>query len=135
MDDLKNGYKKAALTAAVGGALSLVFMDGFAPARVFGMDLPKALVQAAALGGSSYAADILVPKIVPWIAGGDSQLSKFEGVMVKPVIAGISVYAIETIFSPQTVSGHGGPLSAIMTGAASSVASYYFLDSMGYIKN
>ena len=138
IDDLKQGAKKAALTAAIGGGLSVVFMGGLHSTRFLGMNLPKALVSAAALGASSYTADLLVPKIVPWLGnrvGQPAALSKFEGVVLQPLLAGVTVLAFETIFSPQTVTGAGGPLAALMSGAASSVGSYYILDSMSWIKN
>ena len=138
INDLKQGAKKAALTAAIGGGLSLVFMHGMAPTRFLGMNLPKALVSAGALGASSYTADMLVPKIVPWLGnrvGQPASLSKFEGVVLTPLLAGVTVLAFETVFSPQTIVGAGGPLAALMSGAASSVGSYYILDSMGFIKN
>ena len=138
INDLKQGAKKAALTATIGGGLSLVFMHGMAPTRFLGMTLPKAVVAAGALGASSYTADLLVPKIVPWLGsriGQPAALSKFEGVVLTPLIAGITVLAFETVFSPQTIVGAGGPLAALMSGAASSVGSYYILDSMSWIRN
>ena len=138
INDLQQGAKKAALTAAIGGGLSLVFMHGMAPTRFLGMTLPKAVVAAGALGASSYTADLLVPKVVPWLGsriGQRAGLSKVEGGVLTPLIAGVTVLAFETVFSPQTIVGAGGPLAALMSGAASSVGSYYILDAMSWIKN
>ena len=138
LDDLKQGAKKASLTAAIGGGLSIVFMGGLHPTRFLGMTLPKAVVAAGALGASSYTADLLVPRVVPWLGsrvGQPAALSKFEGIVLTPLIAGVTVLAFETVFSPQTIAGAGGPVAALMSGAASSVGAYYILDTMSWIKN
>ena len=135
---LKDGAKKAALSGAVGAALSIVFMNGFSTTKVFGNYVPKALVQGVALAGSSYAADLLVPVIVPWVGtkiGQPAALSKFEGVVLSPLIAGVTVLIAETIIAPDLVAQVGGSVPALLTGAGANMVSYYFLDTLGFVTN
>ena len=135
---LATGAKKAGATALIGGGLSIVFMGGLGSVKVLGTNLPKFAVQAGALGVSSYATDLLVPTVVPWIsskAGMNPQLAKWEGIVLQPLLAGLTVMAVETILAPEAIKDVGGPLKAVLSGAGSSVVSYYLLDSAGIIKN
>ena len=135
---LKNGAKKAAMNSAIGAGLSLLFLGGLEGTKVLGTSVPKFVVQAGALGLSSYATDMLVPMIVPWIGsdmGQPAVLSKFEGVVLQPLMAGVAVLAVETILSPSTIAESGGALKSLLAGSASSVGAFYILDNMGWVSN
>lgn len=135
---LKDGARKAALTAAVGTALSAVFLGGLQNTSLLGTAVPKCIVSGVSLGISSYASDLVIPKLVPWVSDKLSMpagLAKFESVILQPTFCGLTVLAFETIFSPETVAEYGGAMSAVMIGGGSSIASYYLLDRLGVSQN
>ena len=82
-------------------------------------------------------ADLAVPHITPLAAklGVPVALQPLENVLMVPLLAGITVTAFEMVFSPALIAQSGGALACMMTGAASSVGSYYILDSLHIIKN
>ena len=137
VDKIKTGSKKAMATAVIGGGLSIAFLGGLKPTVVMGTPLPKFLVSAAALGVSSFAADMLVPHITPLAAklGVPVALQPLENVAMVPLLAGITVLGFEMLVAPELIAQSGGAMSCMMTGAASSVGAYYLLDSLHIISN
>ena len=134
---LKNGSRKAAMTAVIGGAVSIVFLDGFKSTSVLGTPLPKFLVSGAALGVSSFGADLMVPYVTPLLSkmGMPAGMQNLENVLLVPVLAGASVLAFEMIVAPEIVAQSGGTMSALLAGSGSSIAAYYLLDSLHIISN
>ncbi len=136
---LKTSSKKAVASAVIGGALSIVFMNGLHSTEVVGLSLPKFVVSAGALGVSALLADQIVPHVTPWIAKlglpSNDYMQNLENAIVVPVIAGATVLLFEMAVSPQLVSQSGGAFAAFLSGSSASVASYYLLDQMHIISN
>ena len=82
---LKNGSRKAAMTAVIGSAVSIVFLDGFKATSVLGTPLPKFLVSGAALGVAIFGADMMVPYVTPLISkmGMPAGMQNLENVRPK----------------------------------------------------
>ena len=101
MSGLKGKLAKAGLVGVTGGVLSIIALGGLQGAQVPVLGwIPKAAVHTFALAGSSLAASILVPKITPYVSIGSPQLTKFDSLVLEPLVLGTVFLAVESIISP-----------------------------------
>ena len=82
-------------------------------------------------------ADLAVPHITPLAAkmGVPVALQPLENVILLPILAGATVTAFEMLVAPDLIAQSGGAMACMMAGAASSIGSYYILDSLHFISN
>ena len=133
---IKGGSLKAAATAAIGATASIVLFDGLSGVNVFSFAVPKFVATGGTLFASSIAADFVIPMITPYTNLGLSPaLSKFENSILKPVIVGAALVAIESIVAPEAIAQNGGVFKNIILGGVSNIGGYYILDSTGLINN
>ena len=134
---LKANLSKAGLTAVVGGVLSAVVLGGMQPVPVMGgFWVPKGMVHAVALGGSSLAASYIVPKITPYVSVGSPQLSRFDNLILEPLVLGAVFLAVESVAAPAAeIIGPMGTVRELAAGAAASVTASYVAQGMGWTPN
>ena len=135
MPSLKGKLSKAGLVGLTGAILSVVVLGGLQPIPVslVGVWVPKALVHGVVLSVSSLAASEIVPRITPYISIGSPQLTRFDDLVITPLVVGGVFLAVESIVAPAAeVQGTGGSLREIMAGAAASVFAGYVSEGMGF---
>ena len=134
MPTLKGKLSKAGLVGLTGAVLSVVVLGGMQPIPVMGgMWVPKAFAHGVVLSVSSRAASELVPRITPYISIGSPQLTRFDNLVITPLVVGGVFLAVESIVAPAAeVQGTGGSLREIMAGAAASVFAGYVSEGMGF---
>ena len=135
---LKQKLSKAGLVGLTGAVLSVVVLGGMqpVPVSVIGMWVPKALVHGFVLGVSSVAASEIVPRLTPYISVGSPQLTKFDRLVLEPLVLGCVFLICESCVAPAAeVQGGGGTMREIAAGAAASVAASYMAEGMGLIDN
>ena len=132
---LKENLTKAGLVGVTGAILSAVVLGGMQPVPMMGgVWAPKAIIHGVALAGSSVAASYIVPKITPYISIGSPQLTRFDNLIVTPLVIGGVFLAVESVVAPAAeVQGSGGTFREIAAGAAASVVASYVADGMGMI--
>ena len=132
---LKGKLSKAGFVGLTGAVLSVVVLGGLQPVPIsmVGMWVPKALVHGVVLSVSSLAAGEIVNKATPYIALGSPQLTRFNNLIVTPLVIGGVFLAVESIVAPAAeVQGTGGTLREIAAGAAASVFAGYVSEGMGF---
>ena len=134
MGVLKGRLMKAAAVGAVGGVLSMAVLSGTSMVPVVGgVFLPKAVVHATILAGSSVGASYIVPAIVPWVAGGSAPLKRFEVLVIEPLVLGTVSLLAESILAPAAeVVGPGGTVRTLLVGSAASIGAGYLSEGMGW---
>ena len=130
-DRLKGSLRKGLIVGAVSGVLSIAVLNGMDGVFVFGNTVPKFVAHTVILGGSSVAADYIIPSITPYIAGGDVMWTRFENLSLQPLLIGTISLAIESVIAPSATQ-QGDVLKTIAVGAASSVAASYASSQMGW---
>ena len=132
---LKGKLSKAGFVGLTGAVLSVVVLGGLQPVPIsmVGMWVPKALVHGVVLSVSSLAASEIVPRITPYISIGSPQLTRFDDLVITPLVVGGVFLAVESIVAPAAeVQGTGGSLREIMAGAAASVFAGYVSEGMSW---
>ena len=133
---IKGGSLKAAATAAIGAAASVILFDGMEGINFINFTVPKFVATGGTLFAASIAADFIIPVITPYTNLGLSpQLTKFENSILKPVIVGTALVAIESVVAPAAIAQNGGVFKNILLGGVSNMAGYYILDSTNIISN
>ena len=130
-DRLKGSLRKGAIVGAVAGALSMAVLNGGDGVFVFGQTVPKFVAHTVILGGSTVAADYIIPSLVPYIAGGDVNWTRFENLTLQPLLIGTIALAVESVIAP-SVTQQGDVLKTIAVGAAASVTASYVSSGMGW---
>ena len=130
-DKLKGSLRKGMMVGATAGVLSVLVLDGLNPINMFNMQVPKVAAHVVILGTSSVAADYIIPKITPYIAGGDAQWTRFETLALQPMLIGIISLAAESVIAPE-VQQRGNVLRTIAVGGASAITSSYVASGMGW---
>ena len=130
---LKGNLAKASLVGVTGAVLSCVVLGGFQAVPVAGMFLPKALVHGVALAGSSVAASYIVPRLTPYVSVNSPQLSRFDALVLEPLVLGAVFLGVESVVSPAAeVQGPGGTFRELISGATASVVASYVSQGMGW---
>ena len=134
MSALKGRLMKAAAVGAVGGVLSLAVLSGTSSVPVVGgMLLPKAVIHATILAGSSLGASYIVPAVVPWVSAGSAPLKRFEVLVIEPLVLGTVSLVAESLLAPSAeVVGPGGTLRTLLVGSAASIGAGYLSEGMGW---
>ena len=134
---LKARLSKAGLVGLTGAVLSVVVLGGMQPVPVIGgMWVPKAFAHGVVLSVSSVAASFIVPRMTPYIALGSPQLTRFNSLILEPLVLGGVFLAVESIVAPAAeVQGTGGTMREVAAGAAASVAASYMAEGLGLINN
>ena len=134
---LKARLSKAGLVGLTGAVLSVVVLGGMQPVPVIGgMWVPKAFAHGVVLSVSSVAASFIVPRMTPYIALGSPQLTRFNSLILEPLVLGGVFLAVESIVAPAAeVQGTGGTMREVAAGAAASVAASYMAEGLGLIDN
>ena len=130
---LKARLSRAGVVGLTGAVLSVVVLGGLQPVPVMGgMWVPKALAHGVVLSASSVAASFIVPRMTPYIALGSPQLTRFNSLILEPLVVGAAFLALESIVAPAAeVQGTGGTMREVAAGAAASVAAAYVLEGLG----
>ena len=101
-----------------------------------GMWVPKAFAHGVVLSVSSVAASFIVPRMTPYIALGSPQLTRFNSLILEPLVLGGVFLTVESIVAPAAeVQGTGGTMREVAAGAAASVAASYMAEGLGLIDN
>ena len=134
--------KKNAVVAGTGAALVILSGVGFDLIPVFGHELPKVFVSAAALGLSGMAADQLIPVIRPYghqLFGQNPAIDKFENLILYPAALSLTTLLLSSIASPavlenevQGVAVHTGVIQHLAVGASAAVLGSYVSQGMGW---
>ena len=133
---IKGGSLKAAATAVIGATASIILLDGMSGIHLLGVSMPKFVATGGTLFVSSITADLVIPYITPYTNLGLSPaLSKFENSVLKPVVVGAALVAVESILVPEAISENGGVFKNILLGGISSIGGYYILDANNIINN
>ena len=130
-DRLKGSLRKGAIVGAAAGVLSLFVLNGGEGVFVYGQTVPKFVAHTVILGGSSVAADYLIPSITPYIAGGDVMWTRFENLTLQPLLIGTISLAVESVIAPSATQ-QGDVFKTIAVGAAASVAASYTSAGLGW---
>ena len=137
MSGLKGKLAKAGLrlVGVTGGVLSIIALGGLQGAQVPVLGwIPKAAVHTIALAGSSLAASYIVPAMTPYVSGGSPQLTRFDELIITPLVLGTVFLGCESLISPSAeVQGPGGTLKEIAAGAVASVTASYLAQGLGMI--
>lgn len=135
MSGLKGKLAKAGLVGVTGGVLSIIALGGLQGAQVPVLGwIPKAAVHTFALAGSSLAASYIVPAMTPYVSGGSPQLTRFDELIITPLVLGTVFLVAESVISPSAeVQGQGGTLKEIAAGAVASVTASYLAQGLGMI--
>ena len=130
---LKARLSRAGVVGLTGAVLSVVVLGGLQPVPVMGgVWVPKALAHGVVLSASSVAASFIVPRMTPYIALGSPQLTRFNSLILEPLVVGAAFLALESIVAPAAeVQGTGGTMREVAAGAAASVAAAYVLEGLG----
>lgn len=129
---LKTGAKKAAVNAAVSAGIALAMGEGGVSVNLLGANVPKWVASGVVMGASSYATDLILPRVVPWVVGSNPNLENFELLVLQPLIAGATSVAVDSLAAPGNLSGSGGVAKALVAGAGSQIATYYVFAQMGW---
>jgi len=134
MSGLKGKLAKAGLVGVTGGVLSIIALGGLQGAQVPVLGwIPKAAVHTFALAGSSLAASYIVPAMTPYVSGGSPQLTRFDSLVLEPLVLGTVFLGVESIISPSAeVQGPGGTFKEILAGATAGVVAGYTAVGMGW---
>ena len=124
---------RAGVVGLTGAVLSVVVLGGLQPVPVMGgVWVPKALAHGVVLSASSVAASFIVPRMTPYIALGSPQLTRFNSLILEPLVVGAAFLALESVVAPAAeVQGTGGTMREVAAGAAASVAAAYVLEGLG----
>ena len=130
---LKARLSRAGVVGLTGAVLSVVVLGGLQPVPVMGgVWVPKAFAHGVVLSASSVAASFIVPRMTPYIALGSPQLTRFNSLILEPLVVGAAFLALESIVAPAAeVQGTGGTMREVSAGAAASVAAAYVLEGLG----
>ena len=130
---LKARLSRAGVVGLTGAVLSVVVLGGLQPVPVMGgVWIPKALAHGVVLSASSVAASFIVPRMTPYIAMGSPQLTRFNSLILEPLVVGAGFLALESVLAPAAeVQGTGGTMREVAAGAAASVAAAYVLEGLG----
>ena len=130
---LKARLSRAGVVGLTGAVLSVVVLGGLQPVPVMGgVWVPKALAHGVVLSALSVAASFIVPKMTPYIALGSPQLTRFNSLILEPLVVGAAFLALESVVAPAAeVQGTGGTMREVAAGAAASVAAAYVLEGLG----
>ena len=130
---LKARLSRAGVVGLTGAVLSVVVLGGLQPVPVMGgVWVPKALAHGVVLSASSVAASFIVPRMTPYIALGSPQLTRFNSLILEPLVVGAAFLALESVVAPAAeVQGTGGTMREVAAGAAASVAAAYVLEGLG----
>ena len=130
---LKARLSRAGVVGLTGAVLSVVVLGGLQPVPVMGgVWVPKAFAHGVVLSASSVAASFIVPRMTPYIALGSPQLTRFNSLILEPLVVGAAFLALESIVAPAAeVQGTGGTMREVAAGAAASVAAAYVLEGLG----
>ena len=130
---LKARLSRAGVVGLTGAVLSVVVLGGLQPVPVMGgVWVPKAFAHGVVLSASSVAASFIVPRMTPYIALGSPQLTRFNSLILEPLVVGAAFLALESVVAPAAeVQGTGGTLREVAAGAAASVAAAYVLEGLG----
>ena len=130
---LRARLSRAGVVGLTGCILSVVVLGGMQPVPVMGgVWVPKALAHGVVLSASSVAASFIVPRMTPYIALGSPQLTRFNSLILEPLVVGAAFLALESVVAPAAeVQGTGGTMREVAAGAAASVAAAYVLEGLG----
>ena len=130
---LKARLSRAGVVGLTGAVLSVVVLGGLQPVPVMGgVWVPKAFAHGVVLSAASLSASVLVPRMTPYIALGSPQLTRFNSLILEPLVVGAAFLALESIVAPAAeVQGTGGTMREVAAGAAASVAAAYVLEGLG----
>ena len=130
---LKTKLSKAGLVGLTGGVISVIVFGGLRPVPVMGVWLPASVVHAAALAGASVVADAIVPRITPYVSVGSPALTRFDTLVLEPLVLGAAFLAVESLVAPAAeLQGRGGTLAEIAGGAAASITASYVATHMNW---
>ena len=69
---------------------------------------------------------------MPYVALGSPQLTRFNSLILEPLVVGAAFLALESVVAPAAeVQGTGGTMREVAAGAAASVAAAYVLEGLG----
>jgi uncharacterized protein YodC (DUF2158 family) len=132
---LKDGAVKATVAAGTAGVLSCLLFGGFEPQQFAGVVMPRAVAQSASIFVSTYAADVVLPTVVPWVSIGSPALKRFEMLLLEPALVGLAGVVVDGFLAPGAIAADGGILKSLTVNAGSMIISNYVSSGMSWVKD